>query len=587
MPAGVATGRVYLSVNGQRATTPLYFIADSSLPRCGNPTWAGDMEALADDSILVWYWYYWNDELPSPQLCPKVPADAYRYVVLHTTRDASVVVKTEKCTASGCNTPQKFAVDKTGRGAVILSWDDPNHVYRLYDGLTPERIAGKPPISAIDLPITTWISGIDFDRDGNLLLALLEWPEPDHALISVARLNAADLRSGALLTPAPVGVALDPVPLVEYSPGKWDACLGPHGLSVDCAGNVSVGIVSYCAGGHDSMVTIDGKTGAVKATFSPTSLASSEYAWLLDFDATCHAGELVGSVDEDPYHTPFRQLFWRSQDGEASRVMSLDGNEDTPVAVASNGGLWVGMQHLPDFGRIPSIVTPCDMGTRRTAQAMCEPETCPVNGVMQAGASASAGCITISSTTTRWKPQRDNTTHITVNFTGPTDLDLSTVRLQVTTPGGPAAYEPTKTEPSGKDGEYTFAWTGPWTYSDTAGTHPLPRGTYALKVSAKRQDGSEVPESASYDRVSLVEVKSVEALRCGEAGVVCINAAATLAENKRLDGTPMPGGGIAVFPDASAPGSEFGKMLLDQGDDGPADREGGGSRNGAFPVDRR
>ena len=84
------------------------------------------------------------------------------------------------------------------------------------------------------------------------------------------------------------------------------------------------------------------------------------------------------------------------------------------------------------------------------------------------------GVDNVLPSTERWKPQRDASDNVTVNFKGPSDLDVSTVRLEVTAPGGPAGYTPTWTTPAkaaGKDDEYTFEWTGPWT-GGSPGTGP-------------------------------------------------------------------------------------------------------------------
>ena len=125
--------------------------------------------------------------------------------------------------------------------------------------------------------------------------------------------------------------------------------------------------------------------------------------------------------------------------------------------------------------------------------------------------------IVILPSTTRWKPQRaidpaDPLAPIKVNFKGPNDLDPTTVRLEVTPPAGfLGTYTPTKTavtKVSGKDDEYTFDWTGPWTYEPSPGTTlPMPRGNYSLVVFGKHQNtDTEIKNETPFEKVSLVEV---------------------------------------------------------------------------------
>jgi hypothetical protein len=129
--------------------------------------------------------------------------------------------------------------------------------------------------------------------------------------------------------------------------------------------------------------------------------------------------------------------------------------------------------------------------------------------------------IDVLPSTTRWKPQRaidpaDPLAPIKVNFKGPNDLDPITVRLEVTPPAGFfGTYTPTKTavtKVAGKDDEYTFDWTGPWTYEPSPGTTlPMPRGNYSLVVFGKRQNtDTEIKNETLFNKVSLVDVTKLE-----------------------------------------------------------------------------
>jgi hypothetical protein len=80
---------------------------------------------------------------------------------------------------------------------------------------------------------------------------------------------------------------------------------------------------------------------------------------------------------------------------------------------------------------------------------------------------------------------------IKVDFKGPSDLDVATVRLEVTPPAGFfGTYTPTKgavTKVSATEDHYAFEWTGPWRYDPSPGTTlPMPSGNYSLTVFGKR-----------------------------------------------------------------------------------------------------
>ncbi len=57
-PADVATGLVYLEVNGKRSPSGVLFKLASSVKACGDAHTGGAFHALADDSLLVYYYYY-------------------------------------------------------------------------------------------------------------------------------------------------------------------------------------------------------------------------------------------------------------------------------------------------------------------------------------------------------------------------------------------------------------------------------------------------------------------------------------------------------------------------------------------------
>lgn len=153
--------------------------------------------------------------------------------------------------------------------------------------------------------------------------------------------------------------------------------------------------------------------------------------------------------------------------------------------------------------------------------------------------------IQILTSTERWKPQHDDTDNITVDIRGPSDLDLSTVRLEVIPPAGfLGTYTPTTSSVKrvkDTDDRYMFDWTGPWAYTDSSGhSRPMPRGNYSLTVFGKRAgSGTELHNEEPFDRVSLVEVTTVSFEAEGPAP---------------LGNNPGPGRGLRIFAEASQPG---------------------------------
>ena len=159
--------------------------------------------------------------------------------------------------------------------------------------------------------------------------------------------------------------------------------------------------------------------------------------------------------------------------------------------------------------------------------------------------------IVILPATTRWKPQRDATTPISVAFKGPDDLDLGSVSLSVGLPFvGPVTYAPGLTgiaRAPGTTNRYVAAWTGPWTFADGTGQPlPLPRGDYSLIITGRRAGSTETISSESYNQVSLVEVAGISLEGFDES---------QLEPNP---GTGVPGDNVGdrIFAEARAPVSQ-------------------------------
>lgn len=174
--------------------------------------------------------------------------------------------------------------------------------------------------------------------------------------------------------------------------------------------------------------------------------------------------------------------------------------------------------------------------------------------------------VQVLSSTTRWKPRRSDEA-ITVYFSAPDDLDVSSDdagTLEIAGPAGPIRVTAKITAAPIVPRTYSMQWKGPWKYTDPSDGQErrLPAANYPIRVKAKRNDGSEVDWSAWYEKVSLVEVRSIEFVECGsiEAGGIryfCNADAAALADNASATGDAMPGEGRAVFPDALLPGGSY------------------------------
>jgi hypothetical protein len=141
-------------------------------------------------------------------------------------------------------------------------------------------------------------------------------------------------------------------------------------------------------------------------------------------------------------------------------------------------------------------------------------------GVIEADGTASGGAgstppqLKILSQTTRWRPQREETSPIVLHFRGPATLDTSSVALDLTPPNGLANYTPTFGPAAlvdGKTDEYTAEWRGPWRIPDgNGGQQPLPSGNYGFVVRGRAAGATEELASQPYEKVSLVEVVGIE-----------------------------------------------------------------------------
>jgi hypothetical protein len=159
-------------------------------------------------------------------------------------------------------------------------------------------------------------------------------------------------------------------------------------------------------------------------------------------------------------------------------------------------------------------------------------------------------------TTTRWKPQRADSTPIIVRFKGPIDLNRPSKATLEATPWGGAPVQVSNLDiavegtcvPPAQQCEYKVVWSGPWLIDGTR----LPAGNYdiVVKATAGTAPSQRAVRSQTYDAVSLVEVKSVE--------ILTSPGTETYPEISSNSGN---GGGLNAYVDASAAGSDYRKNV--------------------------
>jgi hypothetical protein len=151
--------------------------------------------------------------------------------------------------------------------------------------------------------------------------------------------------------------------------------------------------------------------------------------------------------------------------------------------------------------------------------------------------------IEVLTSTTRWKPQRSDSP-ITVDFAGPDDVDVTNGVLEIAGPAGTITFNGpiARISPTGPF-TYRMEWTGPWTYTDAVDgqVKRLPPANYPIVVVGRVGAAPNQREvrSASYDKVSLVEVQQV---RLEDA------------TGLQLQGNPGPGGGKRIFAETAQAG---------------------------------
>jgi len=371
----------------------------------------------------------------------------------------------------------RVGVDKTGMEPVAM------RIAASSSALFSQQVLYKGVLTNVDGP--GFIHGIDFGSDGTLYIM---------DRVQLWRLTQADLANGGSVALSLVG---------QISPRQ-----GPTG------GSLVVGCDNLGYMARNDFIPDYPFTQISLFQFDVTTaqvIAVQEFTpgqYINNLALTCRTNELWGSMWLDIQVNDSMRV-WRMDTssglGPPEPVVDLpvSGNSGW-ISIAASGNLYISN---PDAILIKrGAVSPCDGGS---ALPRCmtghEIEILPPSRS--------------SPSTTRWKPQRatdpaDSLSLIKIAFKGPSDLDLTTVRLEVTPPPEfLGTYTPTigaVTKTQGKDDEYTFDWTGPWTYTGSSGTQLMPRGNYKLVVAGKRQNSdTELKNDPPYDKVSLVEVKEV------------------------------------------------------------------------------
>jgi hypothetical protein len=529
VPDGARTGSMQVRVNGRTSPQSLQVTVLPGYLECGP---IDRFLSLPDGSFVILYLSLFS---PPPAGCPSItPAPGFNPVAvrLHADRTTTVLATSD---ASG--RVEEIAVDKSGQYPAVLVGGNVggnNGLLIQYRGTTTSFAlsGGLFTLHRVDA---------DFDVNGDLYIALLD---PRTHLL---RIPAAALVAGGLVVPEVVADALD----VRNTPG----CADWLSLAVSCDGHAHVAIQNHLNLSHPPGVCpadewtrwnqgiirkIDLVTGAV------VSDVYTDNGTMYDIALTCQSDEILG-VTLTNYNYPVPGDVWRSVDGGGpSPVFTIPLFSPKALTIGPSGKVYINNWEYQSPRRylvaIPYRVGGCG-GTPSVFQPYClSPLLYPVR--------------ILPAETTRWKPQRDTTTPIVVNFDGPTDLTPATV-LEIKDPDGNLVPDPSLTfeevPPDTEPQQYRITWSGPWTRPD--GT-PLPAGNYTVIVRGRRQDGSPA-DSGPYSRISLVEVKRIELKDCTSVpGASCGESGARLEANTGV------GGGRAALPDARLPGGPFERSLF-------------------------
>jgi hypothetical protein len=519
VPEGARSGATGLRVNGVDASGSIAFYVPGPLAKCGNLL---DLDFFATGAALMTY-----SAGPSEPGCPALTgstAVAYQYP------NGPVVLLRQ-----GINTGTREAIlaqavtrDGASAYALVRVGNSSPFTWRVYqfDVQADSTIAQVTSYTISGLsPFFSAIQGspdfsMDMGTDGDLYFTS---PGPLGTQLTRVSLASLPLFQATFLGPAIPG----------FAPYLTTGCDGFAYIASHTESSTPPNFVDA------TIRKVSLQTGAVVAAspLIPNRL-------LTDLAFSCRTDELLvamSSTTVGAIHTEVGavQISEGALSPPAIFTTERFTNDDTILAVTPDGRLLVS-QVLSGAG----IATGRSMFEAGYQLSGCGGSFLPV---------CSRDEIEIIPETTRWKAQLSDEP-MRVVFEGPEELDLASVRLDVVAPSEIGDYAPTLggvARVAGSTNQYAFDWTGPWTYPmDNAGTTMqvrLPHGNYRLKVRGRRAATSPEIVSEEYGKVSLVTVTAVE-LREHLPGT--------------LDGNPNTGGGIRIFPEATAPGGGIGERDL-------------------------
>ncbi len=510
IPPGTTTGAVQLEVNGKRSREKPILTVPSFIPNCGM---VRDLLAMADGTWLVSYWTGTLPEVGLSSTCP---------LAWTTTRgNRWRVVKVppggllQQVLVSG---PNSIGASNTRFGVrVALNKERTKVAVATMNMEQGPGVMGAAHIYYDDHPMSyllnKWLYAIDFDAEGNLY-GLTDERSAGGDAARVYRLSRESLAAGGEVTPEQI---VD----IPVSVGPQDFL---KALVVSCDGFAYVGLDEWLDAYpfvRPHIFKVDLAAHAVVADVQLSAGESQE-----ELAVSCHSNELWGARWLEIQESS-KGDFWRADAtgggiGIPETIVPL-GAVGWPfgATVGPSGNLYYyTSRYSPSWGtavlakRAATEVCP-DVGT---ALPIC---ACPSGKVRRPNEECEVAPLAVTANTTRWKAQRADGP-VEVHFIGPDDVDLSSGVLEIQPPApAPHVTFPGTIEvmPAGCGGGpdercYRLTWPGPWTYTDPndGQVKRLPTGNYSVVVRAMAGTTPPLREvaSAPYDKVSLVEVKTLE-----------------------------------------------------------------------------
>ncbi len=509
IPPGTTTGAVQLEVNGKRSREKPILTVPSFIPNCGM---VRDLLAMADGTWLVSYWTGTLPEVGLSSTCP---------LAWTTTRgNRWRVVKVppggllQQVLVSG---PNSIGASNTRFGVRVALNKERTKVAVATQNMGQEPgVMGAAHIYYDDHPMSyllnKWLYAIDFDAEGNLY-GLTDERSAGGDAARVYRLSRESLATGGEVTPEQI---VD----IPVSVGPQDFL---KALVVSCDGFAYVGLDEWLDAYPFVRPHIFKVDLAARAVVADVQLSAGESHE--ELAVSCHTNELWGARWLEIQESS-KGDFWRADAtgtglGIPETIVPL-GAVGWPfgVTVGPSGNLYFyTSRYSPSWGtavlaKRAAVEVCSDVGT---ALPLC---ACPSGKVRGPNQTCGSGPLVVTNQTTRWKPQRA-ADPMEIHFTGPDDVDLSIPGVLEIRPPAPAPpitltglIGVVTSGCAAGNGQrcYRLIWPGPWTYEDGGVEKRLPPGNYPVVVRAMAGTTPPLREvaSAPYDKVSLVEVKTLE-----------------------------------------------------------------------------